>query len=320
MAKVIIGIHGLGNKPPKETLENWWKKAMIEGLEKLNKPYDFPQFEMVYWADVLYDKPLDEQIEDSENPFFLNEKYTPGSPDFEPEDNSIRQKVLDFLEGQLDKLFLNDDLTINYTGISDAIIHRYFKDLEIYYAEECFDKNDTRCKARKLIRERLSEVINKYKGYEILLIGHSMGSIVAYDVLTFLLPEVDIHTFITIGSPLGFPVVQGKIAAEWNAKRLVPPKLKTPQGVKKCWYNFADLKDKVALIYQLSNNYKANWKGVKPRDFMVNNDYHVENEFNPHKSFGYLRTSEFSEVLQKFSKEEGFAKKLFSRLYSIFQN
>lgn len=300
MGKVIIGIHGLGNKPPKETLKRWWEKAMLEGLDKLNKPNDFPIFELVYWADILYKKPLDEKLEDKENPNFLDEKYTPGQADFEPENNSLRQKVLDFLEAQLNKLFLNDDLTINYSGISDAIIHRYFKDLEVYYAEECFDKNDIRCEARKLIRERLVEVLTKYKDEQIFLIGHSMGSIIAYDVLTFLAPESDIHTFVTIGSPLGFPVVQGKIAAEWHAKRLVPARLRTPSRVKKHWYNFADLKDKVALIYQLKKSFKTNWRGIKPQDFVVNNDYQIGNEFNPHKSFGYLRTPEFSQVLFEF--------------------
>jgi len=36
MANIIIGIHGLGNKPPKPLLEHWWKLAMIEGLKTNN--------------------------------------------------------------------------------------------------------------------------------------------------------------------------------------------------------------------------------------------------------------------------------------------
>ena len=319
MAKVIIGIHGLGNKPPKEMLENWWEKAMIEGLEKSKNPYQLPHFELVYWADILYDKPLDEHIVDKEDPYFLEEKYTRGFQDVEPEDLSMRRKVLNFLEGQLDKIFLNGDLSIKYTGITNAFIHRYFTDLEVYYSEECVDKNDIRCTARKLIRERLIAVLEKYKDDEILLIGHSMGSIVAYDVLTFLAPDIDIHTFITIGSPLGFPVVQGKIATEWNSKRLVPPILRTPPRVKKCWYNFADLKDNVAMIYQLSKNFKANWRGVKPKDYVVNNNYQINNEANHHKSFGYLRTRAFTRVLRKFSAKENLVKNIFSRFYAIFQ-
>ena len=310
MSKVIIGIHGLGNKPPKETLENWWKASMIEGLEKLGETVELPAFELVYWADILYEKPLDEHVLEKDDPYFLDEKYTPGLTDFIPEENSLRQKVLDFIEEQLDKLFLNDDLTVNYSGITDMIINRYFKDLETYYQEECLDEKDEKCQARQLIRDRLVKTIKKYDGDDIMLIGHSMGSIVAYDVLTFLIPDIDIHTFVTMGSPLGFPVVQGKIAAEWQSNRLVPPKLKTPPGVKRHWYNFADLKDKIALIYQLSKNYQANWRHVKPSDFIIYNDYHNGVDSNPHKSFGYLRATEFGKILTKFTKKRSFLQKV----------
>lgn len=320
MAKVIIGIHGLGNKPPNEMLENWWREAMVEGLEKLKKPFRLPTFEMVYWADLLYERPLDEHISNKEDPYFLDEKYIPGIWDFKPEENSLRQKVLDFIEEQLDKLFLNEDLTVNYTKITDGVIHRYFKDLEMYYAEECLDENDQKCMTRTLIRDRLVEVIKKYNGDDILLIGHSMGSIIAYDVLTFLLPDVDINTFVTIGSPLGFPVIQGKIAAEWHDKRLVPPKLKTPPGVKKHWYNFADLKDRIALIYDLSENYQANWRGIIAEDFVVQNDYQNNHVFNPHKSFGYLRTPEFTNVLFEFSNTKNLLKRIYPGFQQLFRN
>ena len=55
MAKVIIGIHGLANKPPKAKLTQWWKKSIVEGLKK-NKHMADPRFtfRMVYWAKLLY--------------------------------------------------------------------------------------------------------------------------------------------------------------------------------------------------------------------------------------------------------------------------
>jgi len=34
MAKVIIGIHGLANKPEKEALKQWWHDAIVEGGQK----------------------------------------------------------------------------------------------------------------------------------------------------------------------------------------------------------------------------------------------------------------------------------------------
>ena len=55
MEKIIIGIHGLANKPEKEILEEWWKKSITEGLEKncsINQQaFDF---RMVFWANLLY--------------------------------------------------------------------------------------------------------------------------------------------------------------------------------------------------------------------------------------------------------------------------
>jgi hypothetical protein len=316
VAKVIIGIHGLGNKPPKEILESWWKTAILEGLHKLGKSTKIPQFELVYWADILYDKPMDEKITDKDDPYFLDEKYIPGLSEFKPEENSLRQKVLDFIEEQMDKLFLNEDLTVNYSGITDRIIHRYFKDLETYYQEECIDDKEEKCHARKVIRERLANTLEQYRDDDILLVGHSMGSIIAYDVLTFMIPDIDIHTFITIGSPLGFPVVQGKIAAEWHSRRLVPPKLKTPPGVKKHWFNLADLKDRIALIYDLSENFQPNYRGVQAEDFVVYNDYQSNHVFNPHKSYGYLRTPEFARILNDFSTDKNIIKRFFSRFFN----
>lgn len=315
MSKVIIGIHGLGNKPPKETLQNWWTASMKEGLEKQGISADLPKFELVYWADLLYDRPLDEKIENKSDPYFIDEGYIPGLPDFRPKENSRWQKVLDFIEEQLDKLFLNEDLTVNYSAITDMVIHRYFRDLELYYTGKYLDENREDCHVRELIRERLAAVIKKYEGDEIMLIGHSMGSIVAYDVLTFLAPGIDIHTFVTMGSPLGFPVVQGKIAFEWHAKRLVPPKLKTPPGVRKHWYNFADLKDKIAMIYDLSENYQPNYRRVVAEDFVVYNDYQNNHVFNPHKSYGYLRTPEFASVLADFMKEHNVVRRFLKRIF-----
>jgi hypothetical protein len=35
VASVIIGIHGLANKPPADEKKEWWKSALIEGLNAI---------------------------------------------------------------------------------------------------------------------------------------------------------------------------------------------------------------------------------------------------------------------------------------------
>jgi triacylglycerol esterase/lipase EstA (alpha/beta hydrolase family) len=329
MSKVILGIHGLGNKPSKKTLEDWWMKSILEGLEGININDPNLNFEIIYWADVLNEKPLDETIIDKNNPYYLKEKYSPAPRNFDPKPHPIRKKLLGFLEKQMDKFFLNEDLTINYSFISDIIIHKYFKELEIYYTQECLDSNNINCFVKDIIRNRVAEVIKKYRSDEILLIAHSMGSIVAYDVLTVILPEIKIDTFVTMGSPLGLPIIMSKIAAEQNIKVQNKEKLETPAGVKRNWYNFSDLEDKVSLNYDLGDDYNENANGVKAIDMIVNNNYEINSERNPHKSYGYLRVLEFSEVLYEFLIRKeikpsimlfNYTKNIYERLNKLVRN
>ncbi len=58
MAKVIIAIHGLGNKPPKEQLQEWGKMAIEEGLKNSGQHVHLPEFELIYWAGLVYERPL----------------------------------------------------------------------------------------------------------------------------------------------------------------------------------------------------------------------------------------------------------------------
>ncbi|MCF8381192.1 MAG: lipase family protein [Bacteroidales bacterium] len=322
MRKVIIGIHGLGNKPPKYLLNKWWKDAILEGLEIQDISKKLPRFEMVYWADILYDKPLNALIRDIKDPLFMDEPYIKGAPDFITEDHSIRKKVVDFISEQMNKIFLNADKSLNYSFITDFIVHKYFKDLEAYYTAECNDENNEVCKAREIIRKRIATTIRKYKKYKIMIIAHSMGSIIAIDVLNFLIKDVNIDTLVTIGSPLGFPVVVSKIAAEqkekWNGKTSIS----TPPGIINKWYNLADIMDKVALNYKLADDFAENSIGVGPQDILVLNNYEINGHKNPHKSYGYLRTPEFSRILSEFigGREMNMAQRVKNKVRKVVDN
>lgn len=304
MKKIIIGIHGLGNKPPKYLLKKWWKDAMNEGMKTQGINKKVPDFEMIYWADILYDKPLNKWEKDHENPYYLDEPYVKASEFVEVEDHAFIMKLTGFISNQLNKIFLNEDKTLNYSFISDYILKKYFRDLDVYYIEECNDKNDNYCKVRHLIRNRIAKAINKYKDYEICIIAHSMGSIVAYDVLNYIIPEKKINTLITIGSPLGLPVVVSKIAAEHNQLHKGEKNMVTPPGVTSNWFNMADITDRVAINFKLADDFTPNERMVAPKDFLVQNNYQVNGIKNPHKSFGYLRTPQFSKILSDFIGDE----------------
>ena len=300
MSKIIIGIHGLGNKPPKKVLEKWWKKSIREGLKAHGLSSFFFKFKLVYWADVLHPAPLDLEIKNPKHPLYIKFPYLPATDHHPKIPSKIKQKLLEYLEKQLDKLFLNDDMTINFAAVNDLIIRRYFKDLDAYFASNYYDLRDRNRLARDSIRETLARVLHKYRRKEILLIAHSMGSIIAYDVLCQPNPDIHVNILVTIGSPLGLPVIISKIATEQKTRSKNGKKLCTPESVLEKWYNLSDLRDRVSLNYDLSDDYAKNSRRINPIDKVAYNNYKYKGDKNPHKSYGYLRTPEMAEIIHQF--------------------
>ena len=104
MSKIVIGIHGLGNKPKEELLKQWWKASINEGLNNIGRTNISYDFELIYWADILNDKPLNENETDEDNKYYLKEKYFPGKKDFVAHKIELKSFVDQFLYNQFDKI------------------------------------------------------------------------------------------------------------------------------------------------------------------------------------------------------------------------
>lgn len=300
MARIIIGIHGLGNKPPRKVLQRNWKKAICEGLKRRGYPVLPFRFRLVYWADLFHPEPLDPDITDKDSPLYEEEPYALSSLAKTREPGKLREKVLSFINSQLKSLFLNDDMTINFKEITDDVIHKYFNDLEVYYCMSCLSTKARGKLVRDVIQEFLRRVLDRYRGEEIMLIAHSMGSIIAYDVMTQGSSPVDIDTFVTIGSPLGVPVVMSKIATEQKKRPMLRVKPRVPDAIKRKWHNLSDLEDNITINYELRDDFRKNSANIGITDHIVANDYEFEGKGNPHKSFGYLRTAEMADIMYHF--------------------
>jgi len=280
----------------------WWKKSILEGLKYTGQTQRTIPFEMVYWAHYLHPKPLNPRIKDEKHPLCLSSPYLP-NPNVEKNENGadekLKGKILDVLEDQMDKIFLNEDMSLNFSGITDLMIKHFFNDLNKYYMETIKNSNGEQQLVKDVLRNNLARVLEKHQKKKICLIAHSMGSIIAYDVLTQTLPDISIDTFITIGSPLGIPVVISRIAKEQKKR-----KVKTPDSVTRNWINLSDLGDKVAMNYNLADDYWNNKRKIKVIDKTVFNNYEANGKRNPHKSYGYLRTPEIAETIHKFLNQE----------------
>ena len=308
MGKIIIGIHGLANKPPAETLAGWWKAAISEGLEK-NCGIANPGFEfrMVYWADRLYKNPMHQEKGFEFDKLYNDEPYAPAADgELKRHDDNWKDGLAAFSRGTVG---WSVDKLKEYFGmdaLADRVLGKTLKDLDFYYdpGRQIPDRSGTLGTARQVLRGILNQALREEKAKEMMVIAHSMGSIVAYDVLRDLgMPGADsgvaVQDFVTIGAPLGLPHVLHKIKEE----RTYDDRVRTPSVVRGSWVNYADRRDPVCADIHLADDFAANDAGVTVRDDIVLNTYHKpgdEKAANHHKSYGYLRTPEFSDQVGKF--------------------
>lgn len=279
---MIIGIHGLENKPPLDEKMRWWKAALVEGLKRNcgSKADEIP-FEFVYWADLRYNRPI--LSDENKEPYHPD----PGTGPFPRPDLDETQPVNAVLETVYEGLDWVQSKT-GVTPVDDIILKTRFDDLWHYQSETGFAQE---------VRGRLCVRIKASSGQPVLLVAHSMRSIIAYDALRMLErdePSVLVDHFVTLGSPLGLAEVKLKVAEEHGEVRV-------PNNVGR-WTNLADRRDIATVAGGLADDYAPNRHGASVRDSAVVNAYRRPNgEPNHHKSYGYLRTPELSAIALRFT-------------------
>jgi len=141
------------------------------------------------------------------------------------------------------------------------------------------------------IRQLLSEQLLAATQAErpILLIGHSMGSVIAYDTLWQQTHSadrpVDISLFLTMGSPLGQHYIQRRILGHDSVG-----KERFPSGIRR-WKNLAAVGDLTAIDPKLMNDFgdmvSAGLLESLEDDYLFNY-FRLDGELNVHAEYGYL--------------------------------
>ena len=298
MSKVIIGIHGIGNKPPKSLLKKWWEESIAEGLNKLKVPKQNFDFKLVYWADIFSKEPLLPNEANGKKSSFAKEKYVAEQNTPLDEPSGFRKKVADYLEKYYEKVIVDEIMSFDHPALTNFFVHYNVKELESYYSQADFYYQGEKRLIKDVMIERLTDTLKKHRYDQIMLVAHSIGSMISHDALMDKSDGITVDTLVTLGSPLGQKYVMKKIETEH--KNNSHHRLKVPGNVLKNWYNFSDAEDPIALVHSLSEIYKQNDHGVMVIDKLVKNNYVNAGERNPHKSYGYLRTPEVAEIIHKF--------------------
>jgi hypothetical protein len=288
MAPTVVYVHGAGNKPAPDALKRIWDEALF------GEPAG-DRSRMAYWADLRYPAPLPEPETDE----------LPEAPDGE-EDDELRPEELvveavmqahaetlletpvsagggtaeDTVPGAAldswvrDMAYTADALVRGQPEIQAAVpplprpvrvaifrtlVKRTFVDVYAYFFGGSGDG----------MRERLREVLDAVSG-PVVVVGHSLGTIIAYDVLRE--RSRDVPLLVTAGSPLAVQEIQD----------LVTNPLHVPDGVT-AWRNVCDARDLVALDKTIRPEYTP---ADRIRDFLVVND-----SGNHHDITNYLQTA-----------------------------
>lgn len=283
----VLYIHGLGQQEPAEATKRNWDTALFgQSMGEATS--------LAYWADILHG---------SEGRAAGRRTRSRTGPTGR-EAARYEQAMARAFEGRLRPVepggsYEGAVFGRFLPGVGDSIFNwltaRFIQDTSAYFHEPA---------VRQAIQSRFVDALELAvrparpggPPLPVILVAHSQGSIIAYDVLTALsgrtpsgLP-LDLVALVTFGSPLGIDEVQRKLAGAGPSA----PYGTVPAGVR-AWTNLADPFDPVALDKTLAGEFQA----PDPARPVHVHDVAVRNKvfWNPHSAVGYLATEPLQSVV-----------------------
>jgi hypothetical protein len=238
----VLGLHGIGQQQwGRLQMRPDWQAALGDGVERARGlAWPKPSLDLAYYGDVfLADTdnkgiPQEQKVLDDDVVAFLervqDEVVDPSQP-FEVQDPAKGLKELPTpltrLASWLERRF----------GVAGKLL--FFGDLVQVWR---FQRDDDLAEA---VLDRVREMLPQNPR---VLIGHSLGSIVAYEALCRI-PDHAVTTLITLGSPLGLRSIREDMSQQ--ARDRMPG---LPPGVLR-WVNIYDPHDAVSLAGGLAGHW-----------------------------------------------------------------
>lgn len=267
----ITFIHGIANKPEPDALLTLWQRCLAHD-DGLDLGAEGVTSSMVYWADVMYEKPeADEASFESAEENAAGVEATPVDTSWRGQLRGEEKETIDALAAKLgmDKPGDDDyappesDIGIEFERIplpwwlKRRLMEILVRDVHHYlFNAESSPRPGVTYRVQDEIRARMLKALKEgaAKPGPLIVVSHSMGTVIAYDCLKRVpgCPKVD--GLMTIGSPLGLDEVQDKLQPEWSRINGFPS-----DRVSGRWVNVYDKLDPVAgLDPNFVNDYLKN--------------------------------------------------------------
>ena len=256
----ITFVHGIANKPEPEVLLEQWRIALYDNdgidLEDLDVTCS-----MVYWADLMYANPAPPGGVNESAELELERTTDPGDADMTWLDdvNADERAFVESVASEIgfesvsatpsegdDPIRPGSDLEAIPlpAGLKRRLMRILLRDVHHYLYDEPFSpRGGPKVHIRQEVRSRTARALRDgaERGGPHLVVGHSLGTVIAYDVLTGVddIPAVD--ALLTAGSPLGISEVRDRLAPQWTEQNGWP----SSRLVDGPWSNVYDLLDPV---------------------------------------------------------------------------
>lgn len=290
----VTFIHGLANKPEAEKLYEIWLRALAKGDDPLDLRATGVTSRLVYWADVLYERPdPDIAAHESTSEHRPEEVDAAGDP-APPVPANAREKA--FLDAMRARFTTLSDAEIaaaeaaeNASGgqapesaaagatpleriplpwwLKKRIMAAQLRDAHHYlFNIEHSPRAGVRYRVQDEIRLRFVSALKAVDSDRHVVVSHSMGTLIAYDCLKRVADCPSVDALVTLGSPLGLDEVQDCLEPEWTRSDGYPANhLQGP------WVNFFDPLDVVCgADPKLANDFR-NAGQARVRDAQVAN-------------------------------------------------
>lgn len=178
---------------------------------------------------------------------------------------------------------LADHIPVLISLIRDAAVRNAISETLRYFENHDNIGREVRDLFKSLLKPMLAD------NDRVLLIAHSMGSVIAYDALWELWHEDESRTpielFLTLGSPLGMRYVQRRLVGFRDGRRY-------PGNIQR-WVNVATEGDLTALDAKLADDFHEmvdrGWtESITDRHEGVFGYFRNQAGLNVHRSYGYL--------------------------------
>jgi hypothetical protein len=272
MAKVV-GVHGIAQEyEGPQSLASEWLPRLQDGVTLAGGSLAADDFVMAYYGDMfrpagamaggfppLKEKDLNE--EDAQLLELLWRKAARVDPNVPSPDAEVMGRTPQWVKSALNAL----SHSTFFAGLAKRVMIGTVKQVQLYFSDPT-----VRARAVNSVGAVVTDETR-------VVIGHSLGSVVAFEAMCAAKPEWQVHTLITLGSPLGI--------RNLVFDRLEPPPVKgrgaRPASLRD-WVNVAAPGDLVALVQNLAERFD----GVTDVGIDTGSKAHDVKPYLTHKAVG----------------------------------